>query len=190
MKIDDWRFWVPLIGLFSGMRLNEACGLAVADVKKAEGVTFFHVRDEIEGQSLKSVAARRKVPVHDVLVQVGFLTFVDGQREAGRVRLFEDLHEDASGYFSGIPSKFFGRLIDRIKEEQPDDPGKLVFHSTRHTVTTRLRAADVRMDVAKELIGHEQGEVHAGYGHFPLPLLRDTVNKIVYPGVNLSNIAR
>ena len=190
VKIDDWRFWVPLIGLFSGMRLNEACGLAVADVKKAEGVTFFHVRDEIEGQSLKSVAARRKVPVHDVLVQVGFLTFVDGQREAGRVRLFEDLHEDASGYFSGIPSKFFGRLIDRIKEEQPDDPGKLVFHSTRHTVTTRLRAADVRMDVAKELIGHEQGEVHAGYGHFPLPLLRDTVNKIVYPGVNLSNIAR
>ena len=65
-----------------------------------------------------------------------------------------------------------------------------MFHSTRHTVTTRLRAADVRMDVAKELIGHEQGEVHAGYGHFPLPLLRDTVNKIVYPGVNLSNIAR
>jgi integrase len=188
--IDDWRFWVPLICLFTGMRLNEACGLAVADVRQADGVTYFHVRDEVEGQSLKSIKARRKVPVHDQLVGVGFLRFVERQHAAGRIRLFEDLQEDESGYFSGIPSKFFGKLIDRIEDDEPDDPGDLVFHSTRHTVTTRLRAAEVRSDVSKEIVGHEQDEVHAGYGMYPLPMLKQAVNKIAYEGLNLSSLVR
>lgn len=32
------RYWVPLICLFSGMRLNEACQLDVTDVRELEGV--------------------------------------------------------------------------------------------------------------------------------------------------------
>jgi integrase len=35
------RFWVPLIGLFSGMRLNEICQLDVADIQHLEGVACF-----------------------------------------------------------------------------------------------------------------------------------------------------
>jgi integrase len=190
VKIDDWRVWVPLIAFFTGMRLNEACGLAVADIRRIDDVDLFHVRDEVEGQSLKSIAARRMVPIHDELIDLGFLRFVGRQRAAGRTRLFEELEEDEVGYFSTGPSQWLGRLIDRIEDDNPDDPGTLTFHSTRHTVVTRLRVAGVPEDVRKEIVGHEQGEVHGGYGSFPLPLLKEAVNKIAHPGLNLSRVRR
>jgi integrase len=38
------RFWIPLIGLYSGMRLNEICQMDVADIQTIEGITCFQVR--------------------------------------------------------------------------------------------------------------------------------------------------
>nr|WP_230292143.1 hypothetical protein [Croceicoccus sp. Ery5] len=37
------RFWVPLIGLFTGARLNEICQLDTHDVRKVEEIWFFVV---------------------------------------------------------------------------------------------------------------------------------------------------
>ncbi len=188
-RVNDWRFWVPLICLFSGMRLNEACGLGVADVRTSpEGIVFFHVRDEIEGQRLKSIAARRRIPVHSALTEVGFLRFVQAAERAGKERIFDDLEEDDDGYFSGIPSKFFAGLRPGYVDEQPEHPGKLTFHSKRHTVMTRLRAAGVREDVSKALIGHEQSDVHGHYGEFDIPTLKVAVEKINYRGLNLDRV--
>lgn len=189
VRVNDWRFWVPLICLFSGMRLNEACGLGVADIRRsAEGIDYFDVRDEIEGQRLKSAAARRRIPIHSALVEIGFLAFVEEARRANRIRLFEDLEEDQSGYFSGKASKFFADLRPRYQDEDPDQQGRLTFHSKRHTVTTKLRAAGIREDVSKALVGHEQGDVHGGYGHVDLPTLREAVESIVYPALRLDRV--
>lgn len=188
-RVSDWRFWVPLICLFSGMRLNEACGLAVEDVRTSpDEVTYFHVRDEVEGQRLKTVTSRRRVPVHSSLVEIGFLRFVESMKAAGRVRLFEELEEDEDGYFSGKPSKFFQNLQPRYVDERPEELGKLSFHSTRHTVITKLRTAGVRQDIAKAVVGHEQGEVHGGYGTFELSAMRDAIEKVTYAELDLTNI--
>jgi integrase len=166
LRVDDWRYWVPLIAMFSGMRLNEACGLGVSDVQEKNGIVFFDVRDEIPGQHLKSIAARRQIPVHSSLKDVGLLEFVAAKRAAGAIRLFEELEEDADGYFSGKASKFFADLRPRYIDPTPP-PGKLTFHSIRHTVTGKLRAAQVRMDVSMAVIGHEQGETHSGMVETP-----------------------
>jgi len=40
------RFWVPLIALYSGMRLNEICQLDLADVKPIGGVECFVITTE------------------------------------------------------------------------------------------------------------------------------------------------
>jgi integrase len=37
------RFWIPLIALFSGMRLNEICQMDTADVQEIEGTLCFSV---------------------------------------------------------------------------------------------------------------------------------------------------
>ena len=49
------RYWVPLIGLFTGMRLNEACQLDVADVRNIDGVACFVIsEDSLTGSRDKS----------------------------------------------------------------------------------------------------------------------------------------
>ena len=37
------KFWVPLVALFSGMRLGEIIQMQVADVKTLDGITYFDV---------------------------------------------------------------------------------------------------------------------------------------------------
>ncbi len=188
VRISDHRFWVPLICIFSGLRLNEACGLAIADIKSEGGILYMHVRDEMEGQSIKAAASRRKVPLHHELITLGFPEFVNRMRESGADRLFPELRLSASGYYSEAPSKFFKKVIERIVDPDPDEPGKLVFHSTRHTATSRLRAADVRKDVSEEIIGHESKDTHSGYGKVDIPTLKIAVDKIHYPGLDLSRL--
>ena len=104
----------------------------------------------------------------------------------GSDRLFPELRLDASGYYSDAPSKFFATIIARIIDNEPDEPGSLVFHSTRHTATSRLRAADVRKDVSEEIIGHESKDTHSGYGKVDIPTLKVAIDKIAFPGLDLS----
>lgn len=187
-RVNDWRYWVPLICFFTGARLNEVCALAVADFREADGIRYFVVRDRLEGQNRKSDAGWRRVPLHRTLIQLRLPDFVDQCRMAGAERLFDDLEVDAFGYVSSGPSKFLNRLTARIAEPDPDQPGKLVFYSSRHTVIGRLRSADVRLDVAKQIVGHEDGDVHAGYGGISLKALKEAVDKIAYEGLDLSGV--
>lgn len=149
-------------------------------------MSYFHVRDELEGQSLKSDAARRRVPLHSALIDIGILDHIQQLRASGAERLFPDLHSDKDGYFSARPSRFYQRVLARIADPEPDDPGKLTFHSSRHTVMTRLRNAEVRQDVSREIVGHQQEDVHAGYGTYSIPTLKRAVDQISYEELDLT----
>ena len=48
-----WRFWLPLIGLFHGMRLAEILGLRAEDVAERDGIPCFIIRAN-PGRSLNS----------------------------------------------------------------------------------------------------------------------------------------
>lgn len=116
--VDDWagystpghahprrgRFWVPLIALFSGMRMNEICQLHAADIHRLDGVDCFFVTegpsDSDNGKRLKTAASERFIPVHPTLVDLGFMSFVEERRAAGAVRLFSELQKSSTGYYS------------------------------------------------------------------------------------------
>ncbi|MEH3122143.1 MAG: hypothetical protein PGN16_09215 [Sphingomonas phyllosphaerae] len=55
------RFWVPLIALFTGMRLGEIAGLRLMDVEDRNGVSVFNIRP-YEGRSLKNPESRGTEP--------------------------------------------------------------------------------------------------------------------------------
>lgn len=49
-KDQAWRYWVPLIMLFTGARPNEVCQLFVDDIRQtAQGTRYFDMIDEVEG---------------------------------------------------------------------------------------------------------------------------------------------
>ena len=62
------NFWVPLIGLYTGMRLEEICQGYVSDIKEIDGVWCFDVNDDKPDKSVKT-EDRRLVPIHPFLVK-------------------------------------------------------------------------------------------------------------------------
>jgi integrase len=186
MRHSDWHYWLPVISLFTGCRPGEVLGLSLDDIKVEAGIHYFSVRDLRDEQSIKTGEWRR-VPIHESLLALGLLTMVESRRKRGLERLF-DLEPGAGGYLSDKPSKFFNRMIPKITDPNTDRPGNLVLYSTRHTVISKLREADVRQDVSKEIVGHEDGDVHAGYGEHSLARLKDAINKVIYDGLDLERL--
>lgn len=62
------RFWIPLLSMFGGLRLNEACQLDVADIRRIDGVDCFVITERSEGERtdkrLKTASSERVVPIH------------------------------------------------------------------------------------------------------------------------------
>ena len=73
------NYWGALIAVYTGARRNEIAGLLPEDVKqdKATGIWYFDITDEEEGKALKTSAAKRIVPVHSHLINLGFLDFLE-----------------------------------------------------------------------------------------------------------------
>ena len=61
---------MQILGMYSGLRLSEKCQLNVEDVKKVYGVLCFDVNDEKD--KMKTKSSPRIVPVHPVLIKLGF----------------------------------------------------------------------------------------------------------------------
>lgn len=76
----DAYFWVPLISLYSGARLNEICQLSLDDVRIKEGINIIHISN-VEGKKVKTFAGHRDLPIHPVLLKLGFLGYVEQQRK-------------------------------------------------------------------------------------------------------------
>jgi integrase len=60
LLIRDGYYWVPLIALFSGMRLGEILQLMKSDVREENGIWYFDV-NKGEGKSLKTASSKRRV---------------------------------------------------------------------------------------------------------------------------------
>jgi integrase len=91
-------YWVPLIAVFTGMRLGEICPLYLDNVRRVEGHHrkrrwCFDIVEEPNrtDKRLKNQSSRRVVPIHDILIeQLGFIEFIEllKKKDPKRERLF------------------------------------------------------------------------------------------------------
>lgn len=71
----DWRFWIPLVAMFTGARVGEIAQLRLADIVDERGVWFIHIRhDTAKGLVTKS-GKSRPAAVHPVLERIGLLSY-------------------------------------------------------------------------------------------------------------------
>lgn len=145
----DAYWWLPVIGIHTGMRLEEIAQLRHDDLAQdGDGRPFLRVTDTGEGQRLKTESSRRAVPVHPFLAGVGFMRlFVQGRR--GWV--FPELKP------AGRPPKRGGQYSEDFtayrREVGVYEPLK-DFHSFRHTLVSALREAGADPGVVAFLVGH------------------------------------
>lgn len=160
--LKDGYYWVPLVGALSGMRLSEIVQLLAQDVEANGEVPCFTVQADAEaGQSVKTSAGWRVVPIHRRLIELGFLDFVrDRQRAGKRARIFADVPLARVGTVGGEYSKWFGRRMAGIGLKRPG----LVFHSFRHRFVEELRELNAPAYVIKAIVGHEGVDTTDGYG--------------------------
>ena len=187
------RYWVPLIGLFSGMRLNEACQLDVADIREIDGVVCFVIsEDSLTGsrdKSLKTKTSARTVPIHPKLLEMGIMAFVDHKRRSGALKLFDDLPPGKRGFRSVALSRWFSRFLVSAGASAP----RTCFHSFRHGFRDAARNARIDRDVALTLggwiTGGSQSEAADAYGSGYRPnVLLEAISAIDFPGLDLSHL--
>ncbi len=146
------RYWIPLIGCWSGMRLNEICQLYVEDVQEVEGIWCFSVNGA-KDKRLKNQSSERMVPIHPTLLELGLLQHVEQAKASCEPRMWKNLTwMDIHGY-----SNNFGKWYQRFNREYVTDDVKKVFHSFRHLVTDTLKQAGVQDAIIAELVGHSHG---------------------------------
>lgn len=184
-------YWLPLIGLYTGARLNEIGQLHTADVKTENNVTFFHFTDEGEGQKLKKGhKSRKRVPVHPELMRLGFLDYLEKMRRQKRGRLFPDLKPNSHGHITGLFSKWFNRYLDGaigIADRSKD------FHSFRHSFKLHARACGIPEDQHDALTGHANATVARTYGSaegYPLTPLAKAIKRLRFEGLKVQRGAK
>jgi integrase len=170
---ESYKFWVPMIAMYTGMRLGEICQLQIDDIKQVEGIWCFDINNSA-GKSLKTSSARL-IPIHSQLIGLGFLGFVERvNSDDGNLWRFRQ--------WKGIWGKKFRNWYSRFNRKHiTDDPNK-VFHSLRHTVANHLKQQEVLESVVAGILGHEQGGISFNrYAKSYIPtVLLDAVEKITY----------
>ncbi|HCG5556772.1 TPA: site-specific integrase [Vibrio parahaemolyticus] len=166
-----YYFWLPLLAYFTGARLNELCQLYRADIYQVDGIWVIQIDDRFDGQRLKNLTSRRIVPIHDQLLSLGFIEFVQSVQHE---RIFPELKKSRDG-FGTAASKWFGRFKTRLGFDRGHD-----FHSFRHTVATQLKRQQISHIVAGELLGHAQNNItYDRYGKgLDTAQLKEVINTI------------
>ncbi len=156
-------FWLPILAVATGARLEELAQLRVTDIdcRSVPGACILDILTRDDEGRVKSDSSRRRVPLHPIVVDhLAFSAYLDTLPRTGM--LFPNLKAPVGGHNrSGNWSKWFGRYRRTI----PETAGpKTVFHSLRHTFKDLCREALIQQEVHDRLTGHAPQNVGGTYG--------------------------
>ena len=180
-------YFVPIIAIHTGMRLEEICQLRLEDVYKEGTVDIFRVTISKETK-LKTVTSQRIVPIHENLKRVGFLEYCNYMKKQKKERVFWDLTKSRDGYGRNI-GRYFMEYLRKVGVYEFQSK---VFHSLRHSFITNLLQNGVREEVVNGLCGHKQKTMSTTIyfkGGFPPDLLyEEGISKLNFEGINFGKL--
>jgi integrase len=164
-------YWLPLLALFTGARLEELGQLHLTDIMaltysdldgEDRTADFISIKEDDEtGQSVKNEHSIRKVPVHPELKRLGFLAYCDEMRRQGHLRLFPELKPNKFGTLTSKWGEWFGKYKREICGVTDS---RMTFHSFRHTFKQYARQVGVVEGIQTQIMGHSGDSVADDYG--------------------------
>ena len=192
-----WEYyWCPLISLFTGMRLNEICSLYLDNIRMIKGNHrekrwCFDVLEEPNrpDKHLKTLSSRRIIPIHDTLLDLGLIEFVEilKKRQPTRQRVFQELPYGEGSYIRNVSRFFNQRYLPKLGLKTD----KKSFHSIRHSVIDHLKQKGIDVSYINDLVGHHSGNIDLdryGKSYNPDILYNKCVKKIVFQTSHLRGI--
>jgi len=151
-------YWLPVLAIFTGARMEELGQLDVADVRREGKVDFLALTEfDTAGRrtkKLKNKSSERDIPIHPRLIELGFLRYVEERRRAGDAKVFPRLRADIRGKLTHNANTRINRALADII---PDKRKR--FHSFRHAFKSELVRRLITEQRQKLLMGHGRGNV-------------------------------
>jgi integrase len=152
---QPFHYWLPLLGLCTGARINELAQLHLSDVEKDMAVWYIDINRKTPDKSLKNNWSARKIPLHPRLIELGFGDWCAELRKAGFKRVFPELSWNSTSRYAKDPIRVMSQQFEALG--LPRD-GTKVFHSFRHGVNNALQKSTAMPDwMRKRFMGHEPG---------------------------------
>ncbi|MCM0083052.1 site-specific integrase [Geomonas sp. Red32] len=179
-----WEYWLPLVLLYSGVRVTEFCQLEKKDFRLVEDVWVMSINDiktkdepeDVWPKRVKTENSLRDIPIHSHLIDVGFKNFVE---EAPSGRLFPDI-VPIVGKLAKTPCRRFNEFIlprTGIKSKQVK-----TLYSMRHTTLNELKQKNVTAEQRAQLAGHapdQNNMSEAVYGdEFNIKIMQQLVHQL------------
>ncbi|MBT8762474.1 site-specific integrase [Desulfohalobiaceae bacterium Ax17] len=167
-----YMYWIPILALMTGARLEELAQLHKEDIKKIDDIWVIDINSNGE-KKLKTLASERKVPIHPFLIkELGFIDFIKSVKHD---RLFPELRK-IEGRYGHYITKWFGRLRKKLNIQE-----NKTFHSFRHTFINTAKQKGINDTKLKEVVGHSVKDITMG--HYakrfkPEILLKDVILKV------------
>ena len=181
------RYYITLLGLYTGARLNELCQLDTKDVITTEdGIRCISINTKGDPKkSVKTNYAVRDIPIHQDLIELGFLDYVNQRSVLNKKKLWNLNFDEKERYKRQISRWFNVRF--KPKFITLDTNGKKDFHSLRHTLITYLMSKNIEEPVVASIVGHHVDSITFGrYGKgYPLATLESAINKVDYYGIDV-----
>ncbi len=165
-----YYYWLPLLGLHCGARLNEISQLYLDDIIEYDTGKFYifindatpnsaHTKSPIEApdKSIKNPNSKRVIPIHSMLIKLGLADYIHALKANGEIRLFPELkYDEVKGYGKAagrwFNEHFLGKQLDFERN------GMKTYHSFRHTLITTLIDKATPEYIISAIAGHERGE--------------------------------
>jgi integrase len=142
--------WLPWVCAYSGARIEEVAQLTKADFSKV-GDDWFYRLTSMGGKTLKNRGSERRVPVHPVLIDEGFIEFINELNIKDDKRIFTTRPTQRI-------SEWIREVVGITREELRPN------HGWRHLFEDLCMLGGV-LDAARLYItGRMTGRSDAGYG--------------------------
>ena len=177
-------YFVPILAVLMGARLEEICQMRVADIMKVDGIWVYRIREEgkynEEETRVKNPYSERDIPLHPELIDtLKFVQYVKHIKKLGHERVFWELPKRGTVYSKNVGKFFNEKYLVKIGIKKR---GKS-FHSFRHSVETHLTNSNVNGRYIDFLQGHSQKGVGGNVymkGIRVDVLLKDCVEKLIW----------
>lgn len=150
-------YWLPILAMYHGARLEELTGLLVADIFELHGVPVMCIFENDRRPSLKNSPSQRTIPLHPKLLDLGFLEYVETARMANVKALFPSTQ---------VGRKFGEHYVAWARRHLNLPEGRLIgMHCFRHGWETARRNGLLDGSTANYLAGRRmEGNSAVDYG--------------------------
>ncbi len=154
-----FKYWLPLLALYTGGRAQELAQLRTVDVIEEGGMPAIRITEE--AGRLKNLASARTIPLHPRIVELGFLQHVAKVKAAGHERLFHEAWDTSNGPGDKISRSFavYRKSLNIGSMKRGDGKPVKCFHSFRHNFADGLKQAGAEPLKISELMGHSDGNI-------------------------------